>query len=137
LIDVTVVGQNVEATAGTVARIDLANKRQNFRNARAVSRFIWDHGTMSKPDKLPYIDPMQPNVYGAIIRTVVEVRKQRQSHEYRREQERIALAERARHDAAELERRKAEAERISAQRYAAAMAGGLILREAETPKFVR
>jgi hypothetical protein len=79
-----------------------------------------------KPDKLPYIDPMQPNVYGAIIRTVVEVRKLRQSHEYKREQERIALAERTRNEARELERKRLEAEAIAAQRYAAAMQAGFI-----------
>lgn len=107
---------------------------------------------MSKPDKYPYIDPMQPGVFDAILRTVNNLRKERKSETYRLEQQRIAQAEKTRHDARELERKRAEAERITAQRYASAMAAGFIpverlplrqepddtvMRESPDPKFVR
>jgi len=108
---------------------------------------------MSKPDKYPYVvDPMQPNVFDAILRAVNDLRKERKSETYRLEQQRIALAEKTRHEARELERKRREAEEINAQRYAAVMAAGFvpvqrlplrheeepnIMRESENPKFVR
>ena len=96
-----------------------------------------------KPDKLPTLDPNVRGIFDRIIVTVAEVRRHRRTEEYRREQERIALSERARHEARELERKRRYAEDLNAQRYAASLQAGFIpveripMREAETPKFVR
>ena len=103
---------------------------------------------MSKPDKYPYIDTMQPNVFDAILRAVNELRKERKSESYLAEQRSIALTEKTRRDARELEARQREVARLAAERSAQLFAtksvptviqaeDGLILREAARPKFVR
>ncbi len=41
-----------------------------------------------KPDKLPTLDPNVRGIFDLIVRTVVEIRKERQSQEYRQAEKR-------------------------------------------------
>ncbi len=43
---------------------------------------------MAKPDKLPMLDPNVRGIFDLIIRTVVEIRKERHSQEYRQAEKR-------------------------------------------------
>ncbi len=45
-----------------------------------------------KPDKLPTLDPNVRGIFDLIVRTVVEIRKERQTREYREGAERRELA---------------------------------------------
>ncbi|MBA2348783.1 MAG: hypothetical protein H0V81_10860 [Solirubrobacterales bacterium] len=47
---------------------------------------------MSKPDKLPMLDPNVRGIFDLIVRTVVEIRKERQTREYRDGAERRELS---------------------------------------------
>ena len=72
----------------------------------------------SLPDKLPELDPNVRGIFDRIVRTVVEIRKERQSHEYRqaekrREESTVALRKLKEFDA------KAEAIREEQERRAA------------------
>ncbi len=70
-----------------------------------------------KPDKLPTLNPNVRGIFDLIIRTVVQVRKERQSHEYiqaekRREESAVHLRKLKEFDA------KAEAHREEQERRA-------------------
>jgi len=63
-----------------------------------------------KPDKLPYIDPMQPNIYGVLIATCEQVRQDRRTHEFREAERRI---EQQRGDRQKMREREAKPGRAS------------------------
>ncbi len=70
---------------------------------------------MGKPDKLPTLDPNVRGIFDRIVRTVVQIRKERQSQEYRqaekrREESAVAVRKRKEFDA------KAEAHRAEQER---------------------
>ncbi len=72
-----------------------------------------------RPDKLPTLDPSKRGIFDLILATVVQIRKERQSHDYReaekrREEASIALRKLKEFDA------KAEAYRVEQERRAAA-----------------
>lgn len=105
---------------------------------------------MSKPDKLPTLDPNVRGIFERIIETVAEVRKRQKSETWRLEQQRLAVADRRRREAMELEAMADEARRISAERAANREPekyepviqyrdekGTLVLKESGIPKFVR
>lgn len=116
-----------------------------------MTAFIYElQWRMSKPDKYPYIDPNQRGVFDVIIRTVAEMRKRQKSESWRLEQQRIALSEKTRREARELEARAEEARRISLERAKQRPEpepqpviqyrdekGTLVLKESGMPKFVR
>ena len=75
---------------------------------------------MSKPDKLPTIDPNVRGIYDVLIATAAQVRKDRKSDEYRQAEKRRELAAIARREAQERERQEVEAELFRQQQEAMA-----------------
>ena len=75
---------------------------------------------MSKPDKLPTIDPNVRGIYDLLIATAEQVRKDRKSDEYRQAEKRRELVAIARREAQERERQEVETELLRQQQEAMA-----------------
>ena len=75
---------------------------------------------MPRPDKLPYVDPMQPNIYGVLIATCEQVRQDRRTHEFRESEKRM---EQARGDRLRMRERDAKERREEREWEAARLAG--------------
>lgn len=73
---------------------------------------------MSKPDKLPTIDPNVRGIYDVLIATAAQVRKDRETDEYRQAEKRREQAAIALRDLRELERKEVEAELLRQQQEA-------------------
>lgn len=65
---------------------------------------------MSKPDKLPTLDPNVRGIFDRILATVEQVRKERRSHEYLQQQEREMKAEVMRRTVKELQAKVEQAQ---------------------------
>jgi len=62
---------------------------------------------MARPDKYPYIDTRQPDIFARIVATAQQMRKVQRSHEYLQQQKR---EEQARGDRLAMREREAAAE---------------------------